>query len=153
MPHTAKLFFSVVLKHFWRNSQRTSLFRPKSDMSERSTEILRKFVFLNIFEKGQILRKIGVCLNNFFYQTSKMVEILTKTVFLLQVRHIQPNYAFLLFWSIFGEIQRTSFLVKKVTLTKEHWITQNFFFLNMFEKGKILRKIWFCLNNFFLSNQ
>ena len=26
-------------------------------------------------------------------------------------------------------------------------------FLNMFEKGKILRKIWICLNNFFLSNQ
>ena len=30
-PHTAKLCFSVVLKHFWGNSPRTSLFCPKSD--------------------------------------------------------------------------------------------------------------------------
>ena len=30
-PHTAKLFFSVVLKHFGVNSQKTSLFRPKRD--------------------------------------------------------------------------------------------------------------------------
>ncbi len=29
-PHTAKLCFSVVLKSFWRNSQRTSLFSQKS---------------------------------------------------------------------------------------------------------------------------
>ena len=29
--HTAKLYFSVVLMNFWGNSQRSSLFRPKSD--------------------------------------------------------------------------------------------------------------------------
>ena len=57
--HTAKLFFSVLLKHFWENSQRTSLFSQKSDISERSTETHRKFVFPNKFEKGQILRKFG----------------------------------------------------------------------------------------------
>ncbi len=52
-PHTAKLCFSVVLKHFQGNSQRTSLFSQKSDISERSIEILRKFVFLNMLEKGK----------------------------------------------------------------------------------------------------
>ena len=40
---------------------KTSLFSPK-----RSTEIQRKFVFLNKFEKAQILSKIWICLNNFF---------------------------------------------------------------------------------------
>ena len=35
----------------------------KVAISERSTEILRKLAFLNMFEKGQILRKIWICLN------------------------------------------------------------------------------------------
>ena len=65
-PHTAKLCFSVVLKFFWENSQRTSLFSPKMTISQKSTEILRKFDFLNMSEKGQILRKIWICLNNWF---------------------------------------------------------------------------------------
>ena len=63
-PQSAKLCFSVFLKHFLRNSQRTSLFNPKSCYLIKSTEIHRKFVFLNKFEKRQILRKIWICLNN-----------------------------------------------------------------------------------------
>ena len=39
----------------------------KVTISESSTEILRKFVFLNKFEKGQILIKISICLNNYFW--------------------------------------------------------------------------------------
>ncbi len=65
-PHTAKLCFAVVLKHFWANSLQTSLFSLKMTISERITEIFRKFVFLNKFEKRHILRKIWICLNNFF---------------------------------------------------------------------------------------
>ena len=66
-PHTAKLCFSVVLRHFCGNSQRTSLYgKKKMVISERSTIILRKLVFLNIFEKGQILRIIWICLNKCF---------------------------------------------------------------------------------------
>ena len=49
VPHAAKLCFPVVLKHFWANSPKTSLFSQKMTISERSTEILRKFVFLNKF--------------------------------------------------------------------------------------------------------
>ena len=52
-PHTAKVCFSVVLQHFWGNSLRTSLFIQNMTISERSTEKLRKFVFLNMFEKGK----------------------------------------------------------------------------------------------------
>ncbi len=65
-PQTAKLCVSVVLKHFRGNLQRTSLFSQKMTISEKSTEIIRKVVFLNKFEKGQILRKIWICLNKSF---------------------------------------------------------------------------------------
>ena len=65
-PYTVKLCYSVVLKHFWGNSQRTSLFSHKMAISERSNKIIRKFVFLNMFVKGKILRKIWICLNKFF---------------------------------------------------------------------------------------
>ena len=57
-PPREKICFSVIFKHFVGNSQRTSLFSPKSDISEKSTEILRNFFFLNKFEKGQMQRKI-----------------------------------------------------------------------------------------------
>ena len=55
-PHTAKLCYSVVLKYFGRNSQRTS--RQKVAISERNSEILW-FFFLNIFEKGKSSGKFG----------------------------------------------------------------------------------------------
>ena len=71
---TAKLCISLVLKHFWGNSQRSSLFSQKR-LSEKSTEIFRKFVFLNKFENGEIQRKIWICLTNVFDQISKMREI------------------------------------------------------------------------------
>ena len=55
----------------------------KVTISEKSTEILRKFVFVNKFEKWQILKKIWICLT-VFEQTSKMGEILIKTCFSTQ---------------------------------------------------------------------
>ena len=90
-------------------------------ISERRTDILRKFVFDNMFERGKILRNIWICLNNFFFEkTSKMGEILTKTFFLLKVSHIQLNYAFLMFSTIFGKIHgEFLFLVKKVTIPEK----------------------------------
>ena len=74
-----------------------------------------------------------------------MVEILIKTVFLPKVSHIQLNYDFLLFWSIFVEIHRELlFLVKKVTISeKSTEILRKFVFLNMLEKGKSWRKFKF----------
>ena len=66
LPHTAKLCFSVALKHFQGHSQRTSLFSPKMTISERSSEIHRKFVFINKFEKVEIQRKFGFVVNKLF---------------------------------------------------------------------------------------
>ena len=69
--------------------------------------------------------------------------------------HIQLNYVFLLFWSIFAEIQRQLlFFVQKVTFSEKRTekLTK-FVFLNMFENRQTLSKIGTCLNNCFWSNQ
>ena len=68
-----------------------------------------------------------------------------------QQKSIQLNYAFLLFWSIFGEIHRELiFSVQKKTISeKSTEILRKFVFHNKFETGHIMRKIWICLNNFF----
>ena len=72
-----------------------------------------------MFEKGQILRKIWICFKTLFDQTSKMEKMFKKNVILLNLSHIQINYAFLLFWSILGEIHRKNLvLVKEVTFSE-----------------------------------
>ncbi len=75
-PHTAKLCFAVVLKRFGVNSLKTSLFSQKMTLSERSSEILGKFLFLNKLEKGQIQRKIWIsCKQPFLYKAVKLEQI------------------------------------------------------------------------------
>ena len=57
-PHTAKLYlwFLSIFEEIYREL----LFLVKNmAISERSSDILRKFAFLNMFEKGPILRKFG----------------------------------------------------------------------------------------------
>ena len=91
----------------------------------------------------------------FFNQTSKRGQILTKTFFLQKVSHILLNYASLLFCSIFGEIIRELFFLDiKLTISeKSTKRLRKFVFLAMFERGKILRLIWICLNYRFMINQ
>ena len=123
------LFWSIFVEIHWK-----SLFLvQKMTISERIWEILRRFVFLNKFEKGQIQRKIRICCKQpFFFQNSKTGQIWTKAVFLLKIRQIQTkklfllkmspielNNAFLLFFGLFGEIHRKClFLVQKVTISE-----------------------------------
>ena len=54
-PHTAKLCFSVVLKHFAEIHRQILFLVQKVTFSEKRTEKLTKFVFLNMFENRQIL--------------------------------------------------------------------------------------------------
>ena len=49
-PHTAKLCFTVVLKHFRANSMKTSLFSQKKYLRKKLRNNQR-FFFLNKFEK------------------------------------------------------------------------------------------------------
>ncbi len=101
-----------------------------------STEILRKFVFLTMFLKEQILRKIWISLNKFFWSKQYKGTNINKIVFLPKVSHLLLNYAFLLFWSIFGEIHRELFfLVKKVTSSETSTeILRNFFFYHIWKE-------------------
>ena len=66
--------------------------------------------------------------------------------------HIQLNYAFVLFWSILGEIQwKLLFLLKKMTiLERRPEIFRKFIFLNKFENEQIQRKIRICFYQPFL---
>ena len=124
----------------------------KVTISERSSEKIRKFVFINRFENGQIQRKIWICCKEPFL--SKAGQILTKTVFLNTMSHKQLIYAFLLVWSIFREIHwEILFLVKKLTISvRSSEILRKFVFLNKFEKEKILRKILICYRQPFLKS-
>ena len=55
---------------FWGKFIENFSFNIKVTIAETSTEKLSQFVFITMFEKGQILRKIWICLNNFLEQTS-----------------------------------------------------------------------------------
>ena len=63
--HTAKLLLSVVLRFLGEIHREVFFLDKKVTIAETSTEILRMFVFLTMFEIEQILWKIEICLNNF----------------------------------------------------------------------------------------
>ena len=118
-PNTAKLCLSVVLKHFWGNSWRTFLFRHKIDYLRNEDWNTQKVCFSYQFWKEKYWWKIGFLYTTVFDQSSKRRHILTKTVFLHKVSHIQLNCAFLWFWSIFVEIHRELFFLDiKVTISE-----------------------------------
>ena len=76
---------------------KTSLFNQKKKISQRSSEIIRKFVFLNKFEKEQIQRKIRICCKQPFLFKAVKLDQKKKIVFLIKMSHIQLNYVSLLF--------------------------------------------------------
>ena len=127
----------------------------KLAISERRTEILTKFVFLNMFENGKILKKIWMYLNISFWSNQWKGTNIKKKNFSPQSEPYKLKYVFVLFCSIFAEIHRELlFLDQKVTISERKTeILTKFVFLNMFENGQILRKNWICLNNCFWSNQ
>ena len=68
-----------------------------------------------------------------------------------KLSHIQLNYAFLLFWSIWGEIHRELFFLDiKVTISETRTeILRNLVFLTMFEWGKSWKKFGFVQTTVF----
>ena len=81
-PHTVKPWFCVVLKHFRGNSLKIFFLVKKKNISERSSEIIRKFVFLNKFEKEQIQRKIRICRKQpFLFNAVKLDKYIQKMFF------------------------------------------------------------------------
>ena len=63
--HTAKLCFTV-LKHFWANSQETSLFSPKSDYLRGAQKYLESLFFSTCLKRGQPRNFFGFVVNNPF---------------------------------------------------------------------------------------
>ena len=109
-----RLFWSILGEIHWK-----FLFLIiKLTLSERSSDIIGKFVFLNKLEKGKIHRKIWIiCKQNLLYEAIKW-DIYKQKKFLHKMNHIQLNYAFLLFWSTFGEIHW------KILFLFKNWLSQ-----------------------------
>ena len=155
MSHIQLNFAFLLFWTIFDKSHRELLFSVKKvTISERSIEKLRKFVFLNMFEKGKILRNFWICLNNCFWSNQLKGSIINKDCFCPQS---EPHTAKLCFFVVLKHFcwnsQRTSLFIQKSVSETSNEIRRKFVFLNMFEKGKILRNIWICLNNCFWSNQ
>ena len=59
-PHTAKLGVADVLKHFWRNSLRTLLFKHKSYYLRKEHKNINRFFFPTMFERGKPVEIMGL---------------------------------------------------------------------------------------------
>ena len=118
--------------------------------SERSIENLRNLLNIIFLKRVNPEENLDLFKQLFLIKPVKGDNI-KKKIFLLKLSHLELNSAFLLFWSILGEIQsEVLFLVQKGALSeKSKEIRRKFVFLNMFEKGQILWKIWICLANVF----
>ena len=58
-PHTANVWFSVVLKHFRANSLKIPLFCQKSDYLRKDHKNTQKVFFLTNMNRGKPSRKLG----------------------------------------------------------------------------------------------
>ena len=130
------------------NSLKTSLFSQKSDYLRKNFRYTRNIFFLNNLKRSKSREKLGFVLNTLFVQSSKIGQLKTKKLFLLKMSPIELNYAFLLFFGLFGEIHRKClFLVQKVTISEiSSEILRRFVFLNKFEKGKSGGKLGYVVN-------
>ena len=117
----------------------------KVTTSEKSTETLRKFVFLNKFKKGQIQRKLWICLNNFFDQTSKLGQILTKNCFSPQSEpQTDKLYFSVVLKHFFENSQRTSLFSQKLVISERSMKnSESWFFLTCLKSGKSWEKFGF----------
>ena len=117
----------------------------KVTIAETSTEILWKFVYLTMFEKGQILRKIWICLNNPFW-TNQLLKInINKKKFSPQSEPHTAKLCLSVVLRILGEIQRELFFLDiKVTISETSTeIRRNYVFLTLFDRGKSRGKFGF----------
>ena len=122
--------FLLFCKIFWEIHRELRFLVKKGVNSERSREIHRQFVFLNMFVNGQILRKIWIYLTTVFDQTSKMGEILTKYSFSPECESHTGNLCFfVVVLKHFREIHREFlFLIQKVTISEKSQSTHKVYF-------------------------
>ena len=108
------LFWSIIGK-----IQRELLFLVKKWLSQKGAMKYSESFFFNMFVLDKSWVKLWFVYITVLDQTSNLGQKLTKTVFLPKVSHVQLNYTFLLFCSIYGEIHRELlFFVKKVGISE-----------------------------------
>ena len=126
MSHIQIIYAFLLFWNIFMEIHRKLLFLVKKLLSQEVAQKYSKsLVFLTSLKRGKSWGKFAFFKQPFLIKQVKK-DILTKTVFLLKVIHIQLNYDFLLFWNIFGLIHwKLPFLVKKSDyLRKEHRNTQ-----------------------------
>ena len=156
MSHIQLKYVFLLFWSIFAEIQRQLLFLvQKVTFSENRTEKPTKFVFLNMFENRQTLRKIGTCLYNCFWSNQWNGGYINKNSFSPQSKPHTAKLCFSVVLKHFrGNSQRTFFLDQKLAISERRTeILTKFVFLNMFENGKILKKIWMYLNISFWSNQ
>ena len=116
----------------------------KVTLSKTITEILRKFDFLTIFEIGQILRKIWICLNIFSIKPVKGVNINTNSFSPKKEPHTY-KLGLCVVLKHFFEIHRELFFLDiKVTISETSTeLLRKFVFLTIFERDKSWGKFGF----------
>ena len=142
------LFWSIFGKFHWK--------LVKKNISERSSEIIGKFVFLNKFEKEQIQRKIRICCKQpFLFKAIKLDKYKQNLFFPQNQTHRANNACFSVvlkhFWD--NSLKNSLFSPKSEYLRKHLRNTSKVCFSQQFEKGQIQRKIWISLNCPFWINQ
>ena len=141
------------MKHFDGNWLRTSLFGSKTWHLRKKLRNIHKYFFSQHVWKGSNPEKIFDLMETTFCQTSDLGQILPKYS-LLKISDIELNYAFLVLWSIFEEINWKPLLHQIVTVSEwSQELLRKLFFLNKFENGKFLRKIMIWWKHLFWSNQ
>ena len=132
-----------------------SLFSQKSDISERNTDILGKFVFLSKFEKEQIQRKIRICCKQpFLFKAVKQDKYKQKCF----SHQNLPHTAKLCFPVILKHFRwnslKTSLFSQKKTLSeKAQKNLESCFFSTSSKRNKSRGKLGFVVNNPFCSKQ
>ena len=144
------LFWSIFREIQWK----ILFLVKKMAISERISDILRTFLFLNKIEKEQILRKIRICFKHPFCSSSKIGQI-KKQLFSPQNEPHRFKLCVCVFFCLLGEIHwKCLFLVKKGTISEKRLeILRRFFFSSSLKRGKSRGKLGFVINNPFCSKQ
>ncbi len=121
-------------KPFRGNWLKISLLGLKIDYLRKKLRITQKVFFPQVWKRGKSRGKVLICLKPFFMVKSLKWDKYYRKGFPLQ----EPYTAFLLFWSIFAEIDRKLFFwVKKVTISeRSQELLRKLFFSTSLKRGK-----------------
>ena len=121
---------------------------------KKRTEIHRKFLFLTVFEIGQILRKIWICLNNFFWSNQLKRININKNSFSPKSEPHTDKLGLCVVLKHFWEIHREIFFLDTKWLSQKRALkySESLFFLPCL-KGENLEENFDLFKQLFLNKQ